>query len=545
MGMKRIWIFVGLGVFLSALPVIADINAAPAVVAVDFQSMEFAADLDSIAADTSWLRDIRQSDGRFDAAGGAWVAAAALPFGQGTLILGLDRDAIAADLALTLIYEETTNGDFVVQLWDPHNQILAADLFSNIIVAGREAKTDTFILDLARYPTASQVVLRRLTGDIRIYGLVLSPVACEVPLEGCDAFELALQLDQSITAESELVQATEQIVQTQGQTVNWTERTVQQPLDITARNPYALDAFAAADYPAYVPTAAVLDGELTFQFTASSLYGVLEMLRLLNAYHPQTQYAAFRSLSSYQALQPFLDGQTKICIMSIPMSLADRERFFRERGYPVLEFPAALDPILVIVNKDNPVDELTIPQLDAIFGTELRAGAETRIQTWSDLGVDRPWAEQPIALWGGSLHTGTSRLFQQVALQGGPFDPGLQNDSFRMYIGVTYAVASDPAAIGYLNAQNCNLDVKPLALAPQTGLPAYPPASEDVYADRYPLTRRLYLYLDAADPSQIDPLTRELLNLLYSRNGQEFFARSMQAPLPADQVRDIRARLGL
>ena len=227
------------------------------------------------------------------------------------------------------------------------------------------------------------------------------------------------------------------------------------------------------------------------------------------------------------------------------MSLADRERFYRERGYPVIELPAAIDPILVIANTNNPIESLTIPQLDAIFGTELRAGAERRIQKWGDLGLAGPWAERPIVPWGGSLETGTSRLFQQNVLQGGPFDPRLQNDPYSMYIGVLYAVVADPAAIGYINAQNCSLEVKTLALAPQTGSPAYPPAPEDVYAGRYPLTRILYLYLDAATPDQIDPLTRELLNLLYSRSGQELFARSMQAPLPANQVRDIRTRLGL
>ncbi|MGD9782092.1 MAG: PstS family phosphate ABC transporter substrate-binding protein [Kiritimatiellia bacterium] len=544
--MKSLWKLIALGALLHSAPTFAETNPAPAIAAVDFQAVRSAADLDVLAGASPCLSGIRQSDGVFDGTSGAWVASADLPFGQGALILGLNRDAIAADLALTMIYEETTNGDFVVQLWDAQNRILAADLFSNIIVAGREAKTDTFILDLARYSTATQVVLRRLQGEIRIYGLVLSPVACEVPLlEGCDAYELALQLDRRINAESELVQAAAQIVQPQGPAVDWTERAVQQPVDVSARNPYARAAFAAEDYPVYEPTSAILEGDLQLQFTASSLYAVLEMLRLLNAYHPLARGDAIHSLSSYQAVQPFLAGQTKICMMSIPMSLADRERFFRDRGYPVIEHPAALDPIPVIVHKDNPIDSLTIPQLDAIFGTELRAGAERRIQTWDNLGLDGPWTDRPITLWGGSPQTGTSRLFQQLVLQDGPFDPRLRNDPGTMYIGVLYAVMADPAAIGYLNAQNCSLDVKTLALAPQTGLPAYPPAPEHVYAGRYPLTRSLYLYLDAADPSRIDPLVRELLNLLYSRSGQEFFARSMQAPLPAQQVRDIRARLGL
>jgi len=531
-------------VFLFTLPVFAEINPSPAVIAVDFQSVRSAADLDALAEASPWLQSIQASEGTFDGSRGAWVADDDLPFGQGSLSLGLRRDKIAADLALTLIYEETTNGDFIVQLWDPQNQILAADLFSNIIVAGREAKTDTFILDLARYPTATQVVLRRLSGEIRLYGLILSPVACEVAMEECDAYELAIQFEQGITSESELVLAAAQMTQPQGRPVNWNVRTVKQPLDVSARNPYARAAFASEDYPAYVPTAEILEGERMLQFTASSLYAVLGMLRLLNAYHPQTQYDAIHSITSFQALQPFLAGETKICMMSIPMSLADRERFFRKRGYPVIELPAALDPILVIVNKNNPLSELTIPQLDAIFGTELRAGAEKRIQTWGDLGLDGKWKDQPIALWGGSPKTGTSRLFQQLALQGGPFDPRSQNDPYSAFIGAMMAVLADPFAIAYINAQNSNLEAKTLALAAQTGLPAYPPSPEDVYAERYPLTRSLYLYLDAASPDQLGPLERELLNILYSRTGQELFARSMQAPLPAAQVRKIRDRLG-
>lgn len=534
----------GLGVLLLGTPAFAITNAPAAIAAVDFQAVRSAEDLHAIAEASPWLQDVLQTDGVFDTAHGAWLVSDQLPLGQGALVLSLDRAAIAADLALTMVYEETTNGDFVVQLQDDNGHILAPDLFSNIIVAGREAKTDTFILDLARYPTATRVVLRRIKGNIRIYGLMLTAVACEVPLTGCDVGELAIQLDQRITAGSEFVQAATQI-EPQGRTVDWSERTVQQPVDVMVRNPYARAAFAAASYPAYVPTPARLEGELMLQFTASSLYAMIQMLRQLNAYHPGLRGDVIHSLSSYQALQPFLAGETKICMMSIPMSLADRERFFRERGYPVIELPAALDPILVIVHTNNPMDSLTLPQLDAIYGAKRRAGAPEPIQTWGDLGLGGPWADRPINIWGGSLETGTSRLFQQIVLQGGPFSPRLQNDLGSMFIGVADAVVADPAAIGYLNAQNFTPGTKTLALAPQAGLPAYRPAPDDVYAGRYPLTRTLYLYLDAASPEQIDPLTRELLNMLYSRVGQEYFALSMQAPLPASQVREIRTRLGL
>ena len=530
---------------LFALSSFAAPNAAPSVASIDFQTVRTTSDLGTLAAQSPWIKSIRQFHGGFESKRGAWVAAADLPFGQGSMVLALDRDAIAADLALTLVYDETANSDFIVQLWDEQDRILAADLFSNIIVAGREAKTDTFILDLARYPAATQVVLRRLKGEICIYGLVLSPVACEVPAEECDAFEMAVQLDHHMTPESPLVQATAQLAPPQGQPVVWSDRTVQPPLDVTAQNPYAREAFLADDYPAFVPTPRKLKGEFQLQFTASSLFAVIDMVRLLNAYHPEAVGQVVTSLSSEDSLRSFLAGETRICMTSIPMTVAERERFFRARGYPVMELPAAIDPILVIVHPANPINELTIPQLDAIFGTELRSGAENPIPTWGGLGLGGPWAERPIVLWGGSPQTGTSRLFRHMAMQDGPLSPRLQNDPYNMYIGVLIHVAEDPAAIGFLNAQHGTEGAKALALSPQTGLPAYAPTPKEIYAGRYPLTRSLYLYVDAASPDQISPIDRELLNILYSKSGQELFARSKQAPLPAAQVREIRARLGL
>lgn len=543
--MKSLRNTLGLGALLLAAAVRAATNPLPSVASVDFHEVRSESDLGKIVEASPWLQDIRQVDGTFDGSRGAWIASAGLPYGQGSLILGLNREAIAADLALTLVYEETTNGDFIVQLWDAQNQILAADLFSNIIVAGREAKTDTFILDLARYPAATQIVLRRLSGEIRLYGLILSPVACEMPLEGCDAYDLALQMDRRMTANSPLVKATAQITQPQRIIVDWTERTVQQPVDVADQNPFAKEAFDAEDYPAYVPSDQRIAGELFLQFTASSLFAVQNMLRMLNAYHPNATGLAVTGLSSADSLRQLLEGRSSLCMMSIPMEMADRERFFRSRGYPVIELPAALDPILVFVHPDAPIDELTIPQLDAIFGSELRAGAEKPIRTWGDLGGGGSWADQPIALWGGSPQTGTTRLFRRMVLQDGPLLPAVQNDPYFMFAGVLLHVANDPFAIGFCNAQHGTAGVKALAISPQTGLPAHPPTPENVYGGRYPLARSLYLYVDAPALDQLDPLTREFLNVLYSRSGQEFFARRNQAPLSAAQVRDIRARLGL
>lgn len=543
--MKSFMKSLGLGILLLVAPAQAESNAPPLVASMDFNDVRTAADIEKIVRNTPWVKGIRQVAGAFDSTRRAWFASADLPFGQGSLMITLRREEIPADLAMTLVYEETTNADFIVQLWDAQDQIVAADLFSNILVAGREAKTDTFILDLARYPTASKIILRRLTGEIRIYGIVLTPVACEVPLSGCDEFELAIQLDRGMTADSPLVQATAQMAPTQQKPMNWESRKVQQPIDSAAQNPYARAALAAEDYPVYVPSSTPVTGELFLPLTASSLFAVQDMLRLLNAYHPQAYGFAPTGLTSADSMHQLFAGKSKVCLMSISMGIADRERFFRSHGHPVIELPAALDPILVVAHEDNPIYELTLPQLDAIFGKELRAGAEKPIRTWGDLGLGGEWANRSIVLWGGSPKTGTLRTFQRVVLQDGPFLDTLQNDPIYMYLGVIRNVANDSSAIGFCNAQHDPTGIKQIAVAPQTGLPAYSPTPEDVYAGRYPLTRTLYLYIDAPALDRLDPLTREFLNILFSRSGQEYFARRNQAPLSAEQVREIRTRLGL
>ena len=542
--MKSLRFLLALVALLFAAPAPAQTNPPPAIAALNFLGIRSATDLGALADASPWIRDVRQFEGAFDSARGVWIAPSNLPFGHGSLVVGLRRDAIPADLALTLVYAETPGADFIVQLWDPDNNILAADLFSNIVVAGREAQTDTFILDLARYPTAAQIALRRLSGEIQIFGLVLTPVACEVPLAECDDYELSLQFDRRITPDSPTVQATAQIAPHLRRTPDWNARTIQQPVDVAAQNPYARVAFAANNYPDFAPSAASLSGQLIVQFTASSLLATDDMLRQLNAYHPDARGSAVPRLSSADSLRLFLDGQTRLCMMSIPMSSADRERFYRSRGYPPIELPAALDPIVVVVHPDNPISQLSLPQLDAIFGTELRAGAQAPLRAWGDLGLGGAWATAPIALWGGAPQTGTRRLFQRTVLQDGPFRDELQNDPDFMYQGVILHVANDPHAIGFCNAQHGTYGAKALALSPQTGLPAVAPTPDAVYSGRYPLTRSLLLYVDAPSLDQLDPLAREFLNVLYSRSGQTAFARRNQAPLPAEKVREIRALAG-
>jgi choice-of-anchor C domain-containing protein len=60
-----------------------------------------------------------------------------------------------------------------------NKRVITLDLFGNLLSVSREARSDTFVVPLRKYPTAKRITVRRIRGDIRVYGLALYPVVGE------------------------------------------------------------------------------------------------------------------------------------------------------------------------------------------------------------------------------------------------------------------------------------------------------------------------------------------------------------------------------
>jgi phosphate transport system substrate-binding protein len=68
----------------------------------------------------------------------------------------------------------------------------------------------------------------------------------------------------------------------------------------------------------------------------------------------------------------------------------------------------------IFVNKENPIEKLTLAQLAAIFGCERNPG----VRTWGDLGLKGEWAARPIKRHGYEISSGLGYFFQQKVLGG-------------------------------------------------------------------------------------------------------------------------------
>ena len=70
-----------------------------------------------------------------------------------------------------------------------------------------------------------------------------------------------------------------------------------------------------------------------------------------------------------------------------PMSrqMRHRDRPVRgQHGYKPTELKTSYDALAVYVHKDNPIEKLTLAQVEAIFGKSRRRGYKQNIATWAN-----------------------------------------------------------------------------------------------------------------------------------------------------------------
>jgi phosphate transport system substrate-binding protein len=254
--------------------------------------------------------------------------------------------------------------------------------------------------------------------------------------------------------------------------------------------------------------------------------------------HPEVKISW---MTSGAVADQLVDVHENLGFMSVAMSSAEKEKFYRSSGFPITEFHYAHDAIEVLVHADNPVRSLTVPQLDAIFGAELRAGAPAAISDWSAVGG----SAGTIRFLGGGPNSGTTRMFQQSILKGGKFRSSLEHSDVVTPNGIEADVANDPTAIGFVTLRPRRNGVRALAVAPNSGERAAQVSAEDVYSGRYPLQRLLYGYVTAPNLNAGGAYERELVNLLLSDVGQTLVARVGELPLTANEVIAQRSKLDL
>ncbi len=226
-----------------------------------------------------------------------------------------------------------------------------------------------------------------------------------------------------------------------------------------------------------------------------------------------------------------IEGTANFGPMSRDWKKEEIEAFEAKYGYKPTAIPTSIDMLAVYVNKDNPIQGLTLQQVDAIFSKARKGGAADDVVTWGQLGLTGEWKDKPINLYGRNSASGTYAFFKEHALFKGDF-----KDSVKEQPGssaVVQAVASDPYGIGYSGIGYKTADVRAVPLARAEGKPFVAAEPANAYTGQYPMARFLFISFNAKPGAQLDPLRAEFLKYVFSRDGQEDVVRDGYLPLPA------------
>lgn len=226
-----------------------------------------------------------------------------------------------------------------------------------------------------------------------------------------------------------------------------------------------------------------------------------------------------------------IEGTAQIGPMSREMKKSEIEAFEAKYGYKPLAIGVALDSLAVYVNKDNPLEQLSLTQVDAIFSKNRKSGAAEEISTWGQVALTGEWAGKPMSLYGRNSASGTYGYFKENALAKGDFKDTVKEQPGSA--SVVLSITEDKAGIGYSGIGYKTSGVKALALAKKDGETAYAPTYENVLEGKYPLGRMLYLYVGKQPNQPLPKMVKEFLKYALSKEGQEVVVKDGYLPLPA------------
>jgi phosphate transport system substrate-binding protein len=234
-------------------------------------------------------------------------------------------------------------------------------------------------------------------------------------------------------------------------------------------------------------------------------------------------------------------GTAQFGPMSRAMRATEIDQFESKYGYKPTELQTAFDALAVYVNKDNPLEKLSLDQVDAIFSKTRRRNYKENVTTWGQLGLTGDWANRPISLYGRNSASGTYGFFKEHTLGNGDYKDTVKEQPGSA--SVVQGVTEDRYGIGYSGIGYRTSGVKPVALAEKQGGGFSSGSYEEVKTGKYPLARFLYVYVNKAPGKSLDPLVKEFLRLVYSKEGQEVVVKDGYLPLSAELVTKELAKL--
>ena len=285
--------------------------------------------------------------------------------------------------------------------------------------------------------------------------------------------------------------------------------------------------------PEYQP---LEDKELVQGTLASSgsttLSPILEVwMQDFSRIYPNVEFT-MEAEGSGSAPKALMAGTANIGAMSRPIKEKEIEKFKELKYYKPTEVRVALDALGIIVNSLNPINEISLKQLDAIYSKERKCGYPQAITEWDELGWDTPI---PISIYFFDANSGGAGFFSTKTLCDGDYkkhDTPLKETSAEM----VEAISKQRFALGFASMTTIKNQVKTLKVSKSKQHPGFAPNATNIPSGDYPYARYLYIYLDKRPDSTLPLFLQEFVKYIFSRQGQRTALYKGSFPLSPTEI---------
>lgn len=229
-----------------------------------------------------------------------------------------------------------------------------------------------------------------------------------------------------------------------------------------------------------------------------------------------------------------IEGTAQIGPMSRPMKAEEIDAFEKKYGYKPTEVKLAIDALAVFAHKDNPLEGVSMKQVDSIFSKTRKRGGDD-ISDWGQLGLDA-WKGRAISLFGRNSASGTYGFFQEHALAKGDFKPTVKEQPGSS--AVVQGIGADPYAIGYSGIGYKTSGVRALPISGDDGK-FYEANYDNSLSGDYPLARFLLVYVNKKPGQPLDKLTLEFIKFVLTKEGQAIVEKDGYFPMPAEVAAEV------
>lgn len=334
--------------------------------------------------------------------------------------------------------------------------------------------------------------------------------------------------------------------------------------------------------PGYKPEYNVVGG---LRIVGSDLKNAVPQLAVEFAkFHPQAKVSTSNIPSSEGGIAALYLDASDVAPMGDDAKITDMMPFHNTFGYMPTEISVAtggyekrgsLFAWAIVVNKDNPLEEISVDELTRIFGSERTGGwelvnnnyqytsrhargAESNIRNWGQLGLRGEYAGREIQTF-GYISPGFATYFERNWFNWSK----KWNPNFRDYVEEKQAtpdaagsVVTSTHALELLSKDRFSIgiaalmhvknypDVKVLRISHEKDGEALALTPDNVANRSYPLIRDAYFYINKRPDGYIDPKAREFMRFVLSREGQEIIARvGYYYPLEAEYLNEQLKKL--